>query len=121
MDRGARNPGATAMTRVDRSHWTITLPFEDGQHPQYKYTRGTWDAVEKDAGCGEIPNRTVEVDFGGGGAQTIEDVVAKCLKGAGRESNTLSIFPVVDGVSRDLAEPALANFDFLRRKFRCCN
>jgi len=71
------NPGATAMTRVDGSHWTITLPFEDGQHPQYKYTRGTWDAVEKDAGCGEIPNRTVEVDFGGGGAQTIEDVVAK--------------------------------------------
>lgn len=71
------NPGATAMTRVDSTHWNITLPFEDGQHPQYKYTRGTWDAVEKDAGCGEIPNRTVEVDFGGGGAQGIEDVVVK--------------------------------------------
>lgn len=71
------NPGATAMTRVDATHWTITLPFEDGQHPQYKYTRGTWDAVEKDAGCGEITNRTLSVAFGAEGTQPVEDVVAK--------------------------------------------
>ena len=57
-------PGQTPMTRVDASTWTITLPFEDGTSIQYKYTRGSWDAVEKDAGCGEIPNRTLTADFG---------------------------------------------------------
>jgi hypothetical protein len=76
-DFQAWNPGATAMTRVDATHWTITLPFEDGAHPQYKYTRGTWDAVEKDAGCGEIPNRTMLVAFGSAGAQPVADAVVK--------------------------------------------
>jgi glycosidase len=71
------NPGATAMTRVDETHWSITLSFEDGLNPQYKYTRGTWDAVEKDAGCGEIPNRTIEVTYGDQGAQPVGDIVQK--------------------------------------------
>ena len=71
------NPGATPMTKVDATHWTISLPFEDGQHPQYKYVRGTWDAVEKDGGCGEIPNRTIPISYGDQGAQSVADVVAK--------------------------------------------
>ena len=71
------NPGSTPMTKVDATHWTISLPFEDGQHPQYKYVRGTWDAVEKDGGCGEIPNRTIQISYGDQGAQSVADVVAK--------------------------------------------
>ena len=58
------DPGGTPMTKVDDVTWTITLPFTEGDAPQYKYTRGSWEAVEKDAGCGEIPNRTVPVTFG---------------------------------------------------------
>jgi 1,4-alpha-glucan branching enzyme len=71
------DPGATPMTRVDATHWTITLPFTEGAPPQYKYTRGSWDAVEKDGGCAEIDNRTFEVTFGTDGTQAIDDTVAK--------------------------------------------
>jgi len=63
------DPGATPMTRVDERTWSITLPFTEGDAPQYKFTRGSWEAVEKDAACGEIPNRTVSVTYGTEGAQ----------------------------------------------------
>ncbi|MEO8247091.1 MAG: alpha-glucosidase C-terminal domain-containing protein, partial [Chloroflexota bacterium] len=71
------DPGATPMTRVDATHWTITVPFTEGAPPQYKYTRGSWDAVEKDAGCAEIENRTFVVTFGTDGTQGLDDAVAK--------------------------------------------
>jgi hypothetical protein len=71
------SPAGTPMTRVDDTHWTITLPFEDATPLQYKYTRGSWDAVEKDEGCAEIANRTVTADFAGDGTAGVEDTVAK--------------------------------------------
>jgi pullulanase len=71
------DPGATPMTSVDATTWEITVSFGDGSSPQYKYTRGTWEAVEQDAGCGEIPNRQLVVDFGAGGEQMISDTVEK--------------------------------------------
>ena len=69
-------PGQTPMTRIDGT-WTITLPFEDGTSIEYKYTRGTWDAVEKDDGCGEIPNRIMTADYAESQEQTITDTIAK--------------------------------------------
>ncbi|MFN8517963.1 MAG: alpha-amylase family glycosyl hydrolase [Chloroflexota bacterium] len=69
-------PGDTPMTQVDDTTWSIDLPFESGTALQYKYTRGSWEAVEKDAQCGEIPNRALTVDGSAGPAQTIEDTVA---------------------------------------------
>ncbi|MDQ2964980.1 MAG: hypothetical protein M3R57_03955 [Chloroflexota bacterium] len=71
------NPGATPMTKLDATTWSIRLPFTEGDPPQYKYTRGTWDAVEKDAGCGEIANRTFDVSYGADGTQQIADTVEK--------------------------------------------
>ena len=71
------NPGGTPMTKVDDVTWTIAVPFTEGVEPQYKYTRGTWDAVEKDDACGEIPNRTFSVTYGDTGSQTVADTVAK--------------------------------------------
>ncbi|MGZ8437507.1 MAG: alpha-amylase family glycosyl hydrolase [Candidatus Limnocylindrales bacterium] len=71
------NPGSMPMTRIDATHWAITIKVVDGQSLQYKYTRGTWDAVEKDSGCGEIPNRTLTVSYGDGGSEAVADVVAK--------------------------------------------
>ena len=71
------DPGATPMTRVDDVTWTISLPFAEGEPPQYKYTRGSWEAVEKDAGCGEIPNRTFTVTYGTDGTQSLNDTVGK--------------------------------------------
>jgi glycosidase len=71
------NPGATPMTKVDSTTWSISLPFTEGDPPQYKYTRGTWEAVEKDAACGEIANRTFDVAYGEDGTQQVEDTVEK--------------------------------------------
>ena len=69
------DPAATPMTRVDERTWSITLPFTEGDTPLYKFTRGSWEAVEKDASCGEIPNRTVSVTYGSEGAQEVPGTV----------------------------------------------
>ena len=69
-------PGDTPMTQVDAGTWSVDLPFESGTALQYKYTRGSWEAVEKDAQCGEVPNRSLTVDRSAGTAQTIDDTVA---------------------------------------------
>ena len=34
------DPGGTPMDRVDAATWSITLPFTEGEPPQYKYTAG---------------------------------------------------------------------------------
>jgi len=70
-------PGDTPMTRDGPTTWTIDLSFEAGTSLQYKYARGSWEAVEKDEACGEIPNRTLTVDGSTGGAQLVEDEVGR--------------------------------------------
>ncbi len=71
------NPGKTPMRRAADGTWEIELPFTEGQALQYKYTRGSWEAVEKDAGCGEIPNRTLTVTYGTDGTMLVTDEAAK--------------------------------------------
>ncbi len=70
-------PGDTPMTQAGPGTWVIDLPFEAGTALQYKYTRGSWEAVEKDEACGEIPNRTLTVDGSAGPGQVVDDVVGK--------------------------------------------
>jgi hypothetical protein len=70
------DPGGTPMTRVDATSFEITLTFPEATALQYKYARGSWDAVEKDAGCGEIPNRELIVQHGTEGILAQEDDVA---------------------------------------------
>ena len=69
------DPGATPLTRVDATHWTITFTGKESTALEYKYTLGDWDHVEKDASCGEIGNRTLTLTYGGSGTQTINDTV----------------------------------------------
>jgi glycosidase len=71
------DPGANPMTRVDDSTWAIVLPFTDATGLEYKYTRGSWEAVEKDAGCGEIANRTLTVEYTAGGVQEVADTIER--------------------------------------------
>jgi glycosidase len=71
------DPAGTPMTRVDATSFEITLTFPEATALQYKYARGSWDAVEKDAGCGEIPNRELTVQHGTAGAFVQADEVAK--------------------------------------------
>jgi hypothetical protein len=65
------------MTQVDDVTWTTTLPFPDRESIEYKYTRGSWDAVEKDDDCAEIANRTLTTVYGGEGVQEVADRVEK--------------------------------------------
>jgi hypothetical protein len=51
------DPAGVVLTRVDATHWTITLTGKESTQIEYKYTVGDWDHVEKDAACGEIGNR----------------------------------------------------------------
>jgi hypothetical protein len=70
------DPGATALARVDATHWTITFTGKESTQIEYKYTLGDWDHVEKDSSCGEISNRQLTLSYGASGTQTVNDTVA---------------------------------------------
>jgi hypothetical protein len=69
------DPGGVALTRVDATHWTITVTGTETTAIEYKYALGAWDYVEKDASCGEIGNRQLTLSYGATGTQTINDTV----------------------------------------------
>ena len=43
------DPGGVVMTRVDATHWTITLTGKESTQIEYKYALGSWDYGEKGA------------------------------------------------------------------------
>ncbi|MFN8595929.1 MAG: alpha-amylase family glycosyl hydrolase [Anaerolineae bacterium] len=69
------NPGGVVLTRVDATHWTITLTGKETTQIEYKYTLGDWDHVEKDNTCGEISNRQLTLSYGSNGSQIVNDNV----------------------------------------------
>jgi glycosidase len=69
------DPTAGTMTRVDATHWTVTLTGKEATSLQYKYVLGDWNYVEKDASCGEISNRALTMTYGASGTQTVNDTV----------------------------------------------
>ena len=69
------DPGGVVLTRVDATHWTITLTGLEGTPIEYKYTLGSWDYVEKDATCDEIGNRQLTLSYGSNGTQVVNDTV----------------------------------------------
>ena len=69
------DPGATALTRVDATHWTIEFTGKESTQLEYKFTLGDWDHVEKDSSCGETPNRQLTLSYGSGGTQKVSDTV----------------------------------------------
>jgi len=71
------DPAGTPMARIDATTWEITLTFPEATPLQYKYARGTWLAVEKDAGCAEIANRELTVQHGEDATLTRADTVEK--------------------------------------------
>ncbi len=73
---GNWSPGAVPMTRVDDTHWTITLDFLDETLLQYKFARGSWETVVKGAdGNEELANLETTVDYGSDGTQLVEYTV----------------------------------------------
>jgi fibronectin type 3 domain-containing protein len=69
------NPGSVVMTRVDATHWTITLTGKEATQIEYKFALGDWNYVEKDGSCGEIANRQLTLSYGASGTQTVNDTV----------------------------------------------
>lgn len=69
------DPGYLALTRLDATHWTITLTGKETTAIEYKYTLGDWDHVEKDSTCAEIGNRLLTLTYGSNGSQTVNDTV----------------------------------------------
>ncbi len=68
------NPGGMVMSQTNATTWEITLNLPATYTFYYKYTRGSWDTVEKQAdGNAEIDARSVNV---GSSAQTQNDTVA---------------------------------------------
>ena len=69
------DPGGVVLTRVDATHWTVTLTGKESVQIEYKFTLGDWDHVEKDAACGERPNRQLTLSYGSNGTHTVNDTV----------------------------------------------
>ena len=71
------DPAGLPMTRLDATHAQITLNLLEGTNLEYKYTRGSWETVEKGPNCEELSNRTLTVSPGPGNTQAVTDTVAK--------------------------------------------
>ena len=73
------DPAGLVMEQIDEQHWTITLDLPEGAKVEYKYVRGTWDAVEKGPECEEIANRRLIVTLPEGEDSLLvdADLVAK--------------------------------------------
>ncbi|HET9590127.1 MAG TPA: alpha-amylase family glycosyl hydrolase [Anaerolineales bacterium] len=69
------DPGGVVLTRLDETHWTITLSGDEGVQIEYKYTLGDWEHVEKGEVCDEIPNRQLTLSYGVDGTMVVEDTV----------------------------------------------
>lgn len=61
------------MSKISDNQWQLTLSLSPNNTYEYKYTRGSWNSVEKDAQGNEINNREISVPFYG---ITISDTVA---------------------------------------------
>jgi hypothetical protein len=69
------NPAGVALTRLDATHWTITLTGREGVQLEYRYALGDWDHVEKGAACDELANRVLTLSYGATGTMTVNDTV----------------------------------------------
>lgn len=91
------DPGALAMTPGISNTWTITFTLLDGVQFEYKFTRGNWEKVEKEAdGNTEISNRQLTVDYGDTGLQEVDHTVANW-----RDPFVVSTFPADDSPGID--------------------
>jgi glycosidase len=69
------NPGGVSLSRIDATHWTVTLHGQEATQIEYKYTLGDWEHVEKDGSCGETANRQLTLTYGTSGTQIVNDTV----------------------------------------------
>lgn len=74
LDGGLPQWGSgVALTRVDATHWTITLTGDETTQLEYQYVLGDWG--ERDSACVAIANRQLTLSYGATGIQSVNDVV----------------------------------------------
>jgi glycosidase/fibronectin type 3 domain-containing protein len=74
---GDWDPAGVELNQVDETTWTTQLVLLDASETEFKFTRGNWETVEKEAdGNTEINNRRLVVDYGDDGTQTVSYTVA---------------------------------------------
>ena len=73
---GDWSPSGHAMTQVNATLWSTTFTLEDGTKVDFKFARGSWEMVEKDAAGAEMGNRSLTVSYGTDGTQVLAYVVA---------------------------------------------
>ncbi|MFL5353971.1 alpha/beta hydrolase-fold protein [Archangium sp.] len=61
---GPWDPGLVRMYKAVNNRFAITLSFTPGTSLEYKFTRGSWDTVEKGPAGEEIDNRTYSTGSG---------------------------------------------------------
>lgn len=59
---GGWDPGAVSLSKVDTTLWRFLLTLNRNSQVEFKFTRGSWATVEKDATCAEITNRVETAD-----------------------------------------------------------
>lgn len=55
------DPAGMQMEALGTGSWLVTLQLTPGQRVEYKFTRGSWETVEKGAACEELANRVTIV------------------------------------------------------------
>jgi predicted alpha/beta superfamily hydrolase len=55
---GVWDAAGVALDRIDATHWAASVDLPCGASFEYKYTRGSWDTVEKAADGSELGNRS---------------------------------------------------------------
>lgn len=68
---GSWDPEAVPLIQRDAYLWEITLSLPRGTQFEYKFTRGSWNTVEKDEKCAEVQNRIIEA------GPTVEEVTVE--------------------------------------------
>lgn len=57
------DPAGIALSPFGDGQWATTIEFPEGASIDYKFTRGSWDVVEKGSECEEIPNRQLSINL----------------------------------------------------------
>lgn len=85
---GNWRPDGLSLPRQPNGTYTAEVDLAVGQTIEFKFTRGTWNTVEQNAGGGDRPNRTAAIDAN---TKKIEVSVARWATGkpASRPPNTV--------------------------------
>ena len=100
------NPSVQPLARVGPNRWTVTLRMPEDERREYKYTRGTWDRVEKWGTLVGFANRVVTPTWGADGTMTVEDVVYNW-----RDPLVVAVSPAPGATSFDPADPITATLN----------